>query len=124
MKVNLKRILKSLPFGSQNLIFYKLDEVSRDIKEKKTGADRKIWILAYNLSYFSENQPIRRYIAYDENPQNYKLDQGLLPYVKVIHAYARLSETQKQQFQTEVQSSEKSLKTIHALRCSMANQNG
>lgn len=124
MKVNLKRILKSLPFGSQNLIFYKLDEVSRDIKEKKTGADHKIWILAYNLSYFSENQPIRRYIAYDENPQNYKLDQGLLPYVKVIHAYARMSEAQREDFQNKIQQPIVHKRRIPSLPNTNTNQRG
>ena len=103
MKIDLKGILKSMPIGNQNQMFYKLNEAAHGIKENIPGTDSKIWILAYNLSYFWENQPVRRYLSYDENPKNYKLDQGLLPYVKVIRAYARMPDHQKETFRNEIQ---------------------
>ena len=103
MKVNLKEILKNSPPGTQNYLFRKLNEISRGIKENIPGTDPQLWILAYNLRHLSENLPVRRYTVYDENPKRYNLDETLLPYVKVVRAYARMTDAQKLGFRNEIQ---------------------
>ena len=124
MKVDLKSILRNVPPGDRAIIFWKLDTCSRGLKDNIPGADSGIWELAYNLRRFSENLPNRRYIGYDDQPKHSKLDEGLLPYIKVVRVYARLPDAKKQEFQEEVNRPSKPLKQIYLLRYNNTKQKG
>ncbi len=117
MYINIKETLQNLHYGNRNTIFLKLSECTQRLKERATDADLKVWQLAYNLRYLGQSQ---RYVEYIENPKRTQLDQGLLPFVKFIHAYARMNPQQQDEFQRRIEVPSKASKKVLS---STKNQN-